>query len=561
MGGGKVKCCGSALFLKQQYGVGYTFTVSLEANDETSKDIDNIKNKVDKMVYDLIPSAQDVALAGSELTYRLPFEETGKFSKIFDQLDENKERLYLKSYGISVTTLEEVFLKIGHDEIDDEADYGKEEEKGDEKTDKIRMDENAKKDAQNQFKQPTVSTFALQDQNAFQIFFIHVYAVLYKRFWWSIRDFRALFCALFCPVVLSGMALGLIGIQIATNEPEIQLSTVPGFYDNAGDIKIYVTNDTSIVNESIAGYNPIPNNFYMMNNTLFETYDALLSDEYGDMVYENIDVDAAEYFAPGTKTVTNCINGTFLQEDPWFICTEYEQVESEEFAFYDGISNDFQDYLLDLAAEGRAEYNAFLFYPYSMTTNNQKRVYFGLNGSALHAFPITVNLWNNLIINDIVDGLDADQRVTIDASMHPLPVTERQDLVSSQISGFSAALYLVIAFSFIPSGAIYFIVNEKTTLTKHQQLVSGISFSAYWVSNFIADVCIGLPASILVFISVFIFDAEAFQDDAAGPFFGTLVMFLWGCLPFTYLLSFFFSSPAKAQLGLLFFCVFHFSHE
>ncbi len=116
------------------------------------------------------------------------------------------------------------------------------------------------------------------------------------------------------------------------------------------------------------------------------------------------------------------------------------------------------------------------------------------------------------------------------ASMHPLPVTTRQDLVSGQLSGFFAALYLVIAFSFIPACAIYFMVNEKTNLTKHQQLVSGISFIAYWVSNYIADICIGLPASILVFLSVYVFDA----------------------IPFTYLLSFLFSAPSKAQLGTIF---------
>ena len=30
MGNGKIKCCGTSLYLKQLYGVGYTFTISIK---------------------------------------------------------------------------------------------------------------------------------------------------------------------------------------------------------------------------------------------------------------------------------------------------------------------------------------------------------------------------------------------------------------------------------------------------------------------------------------------------------------------------------------------------
>merc|ERR1719229_2126449 len=99
------------------------------------------------------------------------------------------------------------------------------------------MDAKDKLEAQNQFKQPTISSFALKEQSSIEIFFIHIYAVLYKRFWWSLRDFKALLCSLFCPVLLSGMALGLLTIQIATNQPNISLST-NNWYSNINDINI-----------------------------------------------------------------------------------------------------------------------------------------------------------------------------------------------------------------------------------------------------------------------------------------------------------------------------------
>ena len=56
---------------------------------------------------------QVLANAGAEIVYRLPFEETESFPAVFQELDARKEELSIDNYGISVTTLEEVFLKIG----------------------------------------------------------------------------------------------------------------------------------------------------------------------------------------------------------------------------------------------------------------------------------------------------------------------------------------------------------------------------------------------------------------------------------------------------------------
>jgi len=165
-----------------------------------------------------------------------------------------------------------------------------------------------------------------------------------------------------------------------------------------------------------------------------------------------------------------------------------------------------------------------------------------VNGSALHSLPVTLNLWNNWIANDIVE------EVNIRVSNYPLPVTTRQELVNDQFSAFNQALFFLIGFAFIPGASMFFIVNEKANKSKHQQLVSGISLASYWVSNFLADIIIGLPASILVFISLFVFDADAFTGEAAGPVILCLIMFLFASMPFTYLVSFLFSSPSKAQL-------------
>ncbi len=49
---------------------------------------------------------------GAELAFVLPFEDLAIFPKLFRLLDEKLPELGLTSYGVGVTTLEDVFLKV-----------------------------------------------------------------------------------------------------------------------------------------------------------------------------------------------------------------------------------------------------------------------------------------------------------------------------------------------------------------------------------------------------------------------------------------------------------------
>ena len=111
MANGKVRCCGSSLFLKRLYGVGYSFTVSLPIGVDPNK----AKPAIDKIIFQHVPRAQSLSVAGGEIAFRLPFEHSNAFADMFEALDATTT-VQINSYGISVTTLEEVFLKIGHDD-------------------------------------------------------------------------------------------------------------------------------------------------------------------------------------------------------------------------------------------------------------------------------------------------------------------------------------------------------------------------------------------------------------------------------------------------------------
>jgi ATP-binding cassette subfamily A (ABC1) protein 3 len=48
------------------------------------------------------------------MTITIPQQYSTKFAEFFAEFDQSLEQLNIQSYGISISTLEEVFLKIGH---------------------------------------------------------------------------------------------------------------------------------------------------------------------------------------------------------------------------------------------------------------------------------------------------------------------------------------------------------------------------------------------------------------------------------------------------------------
>merc|ERR1712045_727805 len=111
-----------------------------------------------------------------------------------------------------------------------------------------------------------------------------------------------------------------------------------------------------------------------------------------------------------------------------------------------------------------------------------------------------------------------NKKASISIYSHPLPITSDEKAISDSFGGIFASLFLMIAFAFIPVGAIYNIVMDRTKLTKHQQLVSGLSFVSYWVGNFVADFIAAIPAMIIVFVLVHAFNVDVYLGDAQGPF-------------------------------------------
>ena len=103
---GKMTCLGTSMFLKNQFGVGYVMTIEKSDPDTNTKILAY-------MMARLGPDVHKVSEIAAEMTIQIPSKYCSKFKDFFEDFDNDLEKLDIQSYSISLTTLEQIFLKIG----------------------------------------------------------------------------------------------------------------------------------------------------------------------------------------------------------------------------------------------------------------------------------------------------------------------------------------------------------------------------------------------------------------------------------------------------------------
>nr|XP_055180598.1 ABC-type organic anion transporter ABCA8 isoform X3 [Nyctereutes procyonoides] len=111
---GKLKCAGSSLFLKKKWGIGYH--LSLQLNEM------HVQENITSLIKQHIPDAKLSAESEGKLVYTLPLERTNRFPALYEDLDRCPG-LGIENYGVSMTTLNEVFLKLEGKPAIDESDF------------------------------------------------------------------------------------------------------------------------------------------------------------------------------------------------------------------------------------------------------------------------------------------------------------------------------------------------------------------------------------------------------------------------------------------------------
>lgn len=116
---GQLRTVGSSFFLKKKFGAGYRL-ICVKKFGFQSVDVLNVLHKY-------APEAVIESETQTEATFVISEDNLPLFEQIFKELEDNSEELGISSFGCSLTTLEEVFLKLGienlsHGERTDEID-------------------------------------------------------------------------------------------------------------------------------------------------------------------------------------------------------------------------------------------------------------------------------------------------------------------------------------------------------------------------------------------------------------------------------------------------------
>uniref|UniRef100_A0A3Q1BTA2 ATP-binding cassette sub-family A member 2 n=1 Tax=Amphiprion ocellaris TaxID=80972 RepID=A0A3Q1BTA2_AMPOC len=128
---GKLKCCGSPLFLKSTYGDGYKLTLVKKQSEDIGFHLQPpsplspssclspcSEARVTQFIQQFVASCLLVSDSNTELSYVLPSEavKKGCFERLFQALEQSLDSLALTSFGVMDTTLEEVFLKVSEED-------------------------------------------------------------------------------------------------------------------------------------------------------------------------------------------------------------------------------------------------------------------------------------------------------------------------------------------------------------------------------------------------------------------------------------------------------------
>ena len=458
---GSLKCVGSPFFLKNRFGVGHNITMVMGENAN--------KEAIRQVVVGHFPETR-MREASKELTFHVPKSAHNDFKKFFVELDDSLPRLHIESYGMSSSTLEEVFLRVARDEGLDDPD----------------SPEEAAKEPRPQRSESLPASGPLAALDAYSIaeqpdpawchgFCVHLNAILVKRLLITVRNWLTLLIELVVPAALIIFGFGMTAVPTFFDGP------VRWFYIGA-----YQTPQSVVINQ---------------NGLTGVSYNDLISNFESGMV-------------PEPATVSTGNDNSVLAE-----------IDSKIFE-----------------GRGRKPSRYGSIYAKSVDLTNQIYEFtIFANISSQDSAGAFMGIFAQTILRTALQkpGL----RVAFANAPLPLPYATRNQEEAKNGGLVSSAL--VVAFALVPASIISFIVKEREDNLKHQQLISGVSMLAYWLSNAVADLlkCL-IPCALAIAL------LPAFNVELPK---GWLVILLYGLsiIPFTYTTSFFFVSENVAQITTL----------
>lgn len=548
MSAGKLACIGSPLFLKSRFGTGYLLTFARRTRASSGK-LDAMAqhntNATLRFIQKFVPNAVVHSDVGAELSFALPFESTGVFSELFKALDTQSAELGYTSYGVSCTTLEDVFLSLAHaggpnkstpsEKVD--LDVPALEPNDDESQD-ARMLSIKRTEARKQF---ATGSALLK---------VQLRRLLWKRRLNLRRTIRQYVMKMIAPCWMVILALylsklswdpsdtinpKLIGRQMVDNKK--MLVTYPSVDVEASLVSMKLGSNGYDLHPQ---YSPEINcmcNCLAKDQTI--TFSALTCCMY------NRTIEAQCTAVAALLLVDNCAKST----QGWDVQADVFGTSCSGL-----IDTSFDAHLLNIQEKSRPcdmqpkapcdvlyvdHYNAS-HYSHTLYTHQ----------TAYHAVPAAINTANQAILRKRT----SDDAASIDTTIYWYPSlvntkkegdVEESDNASST---FVVAMFIVMGMAILTAGISVFPVYERCNNSKHLQLVSGVDKRMYWLSHFIADV-FSLVLPYVITLLIFLGYNTSYYKDQLGAIALLLLFFLLTAIPHSHFQGFAYTSEYYTFVG------------
>uniref|UniRef100_A0A8C1PM87 ABC transporter domain-containing protein n=1 Tax=Cyprinus carpio TaxID=7962 RepID=A0A8C1PM87_CYPCA len=545
---GRVCCCGSSLFLKKMYGRGYYLTIARANQDRVMAQRAPLIKECDKFsvdegicsdsissldppgshlthVADLsrlvrrhVPEAEFLEVVGQELVYVLPYTgaANGSFASLFKELDLEKSALAVTSYGISDTSLEEVYSVsttlhqcIGlHFTID--------------------SDEQMQRcfffcvtDTQRPMCANGKGSYVIMGWSLIKQQFL---ALFIKRFHHARRSRRGIIAQVVMPAFFVCLALifSLI-VPPFVEYPNLELqpwmygapqNTFYSFDDPAVDQVERVTNALL----SSPGFGTRCTDWFTpaVTPSISEIF------EKGNWSMENPSPDCQCGTPQRSIMLPDCPLGAGGLPPPQVRHTHYHTLVKGQWPKSHSVAN----YCLHIA-------DAVWFY-------NQ----------GWHSLVSFLNVASNGVLRGNLPAGRREQEFGITTFNHPLNLTKEQ-LSATTSTDVVVSICVIFAMSFIPASFVLFLIQERVSKAKHLQFVSGVNPTVYWLANFAWDMCNYIVPCIIVIIIFLCFQQKSYVSPPNLPaLILLLVLYVWSITPMMYPASFLFSVPSTAYVVL-----------
>lgn len=527
---GRVECVGSPMELKSQYGIGYHLTVVKQKGECNAQGVLQV-------VQTHIPAASLKRETGAEMTLVLPREAASKFPTLFEELEHRRAALGFESFGVSVTTIEEVFLKVGEDDVPTAGTGPASDGGGSTLANGGSINGAGGGAAAANDTMPLVAEIGKEGFHqsmyltGMKLKIQHFQAMWEKRWLNMKRNRWAVLTQLVVPLIFVILALGS-----AKNKTETALPS------------------RNVANLSTS-YGPFGTIVYGRDSTTTPTCDVALSTSFASVANVQQQYARTVNLNAGYVPITGrCANDGD--------CMEIE------------LAVELPSGPADAKNGSVANYNRHNMVALSESVGSDDcTVTAWFNGEGYHAGPQALALASNVILGSS-SATTGKPRGSIVTSNNPFPrsTVEKVAKAESGSSSFTVALLLMLGMSFFGASFVDFVVAERASKAKHMQFLGGVGVGTFWGSAILFDL-LNFVLPVILLVAVFAgFNVEAFAGPsketvaAVNTTFSTphvqlgnvaLLLLAYGVavIPLSYFVGFFFSSPAVAYNRLLIFNV------